>query len=143
MEDGTLCWGCAKACTSECSWSKDLIPVEGWTAEWGEINETYNVINCPEFVPDSGERTLDKEGCEALVMGIVKLAVSDYRNASRKVKGESPEECANRARGQRRKIERFFRSRAFAHMTDVNPEALIEALRKEVSTKMTDRDKVI
>lgn len=55
----TLCWDCDNACTG-CSWSKSLIPVEGWTAkktrikissETGEYTDSYFVIACPEFIP--------------------------------------------------------------------------------------------
>ena len=55
----TLCWGCQNACGG-CSWSDydERKPVDGWAAErvpiklngvWGT---TYNVIACPEFIPD-------------------------------------------------------------------------------------------
>ena len=56
---GTLCWGCQNACGG-CSWSDhwEHKPVYGWTAEMvsiklnGEQGTTYNVISCPEFIPD-------------------------------------------------------------------------------------------
>ena len=58
----TLCWKCANATNSGCSWSRALIPVEGWTAEKDILNTNYQdkvsymVIDCPEFIPD-GERS--------------------------------------------------------------------------------------
>jgi hypothetical protein len=58
----TLCWDCANATNSGCSWSASLIPVDGWTAEKDILstnykdNETYLVIDCPEFIPDGGEK---------------------------------------------------------------------------------------
>lgn len=55
----TLCWGCQNACGG-CSWSDydERKPVDGWTAERVQIKlngvwgTTYNVITCPEFIPD-------------------------------------------------------------------------------------------
>lgn len=48
-----LCWTCQNACGG-CSWSRNLIPVEGWKAK--EIKnasysviKSYKVIECPEF----------------------------------------------------------------------------------------------
>jgi predicted nucleic acid-binding Zn ribbon protein len=48
-----LCWHCTKACGG-CSWSRNLIPIEGWKAK--EIKnasysviKSYKVIECPEF----------------------------------------------------------------------------------------------
>lgn len=50
-----LCWKCAKA-TGKCSWSKNLTPVEGWTAKlvlrvnWdGEMGTNWAISKCPEF----------------------------------------------------------------------------------------------
>lgn len=57
-----LCWDCAKATNSGCSWSDDFTPVEGWTARKLEgrvyhggqtIDETYLILDCPEFVRNS------------------------------------------------------------------------------------------
>lgn len=55
----TLCWSCRKSTNSGCSWSRALIPVDGWKAEEDHLktnyadNQTYLVIECPEFVRDS------------------------------------------------------------------------------------------
>lgn len=62
-----LCWTCTKAC-GLCSWSRDLTPVEGWTAEevpWVGMlatgpnaptefknHMTYHITKCPEYVLD-------------------------------------------------------------------------------------------
>lgn len=54
-----LCWDCKKA-TGGCSWSKNFIPVPGWTATPAVIKstsgrnnvmitETYSITACPEF----------------------------------------------------------------------------------------------
>lgn len=52
----SLCWYCEKACGG-CSWSRKLIPVEGWKAKKvknkdynDETIPCYKVIECPEFV---------------------------------------------------------------------------------------------
>ena len=48
------CWTCEK-CFGGCSWSRDFIPVEGWTAEEtyipenGEHAKSYKIISCPEY----------------------------------------------------------------------------------------------
>lgn len=53
-----LCWTCTKAC-GLCSWSRDLTPVAGWTAEevpWADPENggqmTYHITKCPEYVLD-------------------------------------------------------------------------------------------
>ena len=55
----TLCWTCQNACGG-CSWSKSFTPVEGWKAKPTQIKtvyndvfeESYRVIECPEYIPD-------------------------------------------------------------------------------------------
>ena len=53
----TKCWSCGNY-ASGCSWSRDWTPVDGWTAEkttikqGDEYNESYNVIDCPEYIWD-------------------------------------------------------------------------------------------
>lgn len=52
-----LCWMCTKAVASDgcnCSWSKDMEPVSGWTATetFDKGMFRYHVTGCPEFVPD-------------------------------------------------------------------------------------------
>ena len=64
----TLCFWCANATTSGCSWSKSLIPVNGWDAEsssillsWVQTKDknpkyyeykmkSFDVYDCPEFI---------------------------------------------------------------------------------------------
>ena len=50
ISDATICWNCAKA-TGHCSWSENLVPVKGWTAE--ETKESYVVRACPLFEQDA------------------------------------------------------------------------------------------
>lgn len=61
-----------------------------------------------------------------LANGIVKQAVDDYRSALKGnlVDGKPPEEVIP-------KIEKFFRSDWYRMLTKVDPEYLIEQLRKE------------
>lgn len=59
----TLCWTCEKAC-GRCSWSKDFLPVDGWSAIPTKIlvlntksngvrerifTDSFDVYYCPEF----------------------------------------------------------------------------------------------
>lgn len=54
-ENGQLCWKCKNACGG-CSWSKQLEPVDGWTAEPTIIKDSmgdflsYEIKKCPEFI---------------------------------------------------------------------------------------------
>ena len=66
----TLCWDCANA-MGTCSWSKKMIPVEGWEAIptekqqfRGEPLKSFLVTKCPEFKRDAwngGQKWLDEE----------------------------------------------------------------------------------
>lgn len=54
-KDEQLCWLCKKA-TGQCSWSKDLTPVEGWIAKKTFVKDSsnggfqsYKIISCPQF----------------------------------------------------------------------------------------------
>lgn len=53
-EDEQICWRCENAYCN-CSWSKKLIPVPGWTAEKVTVDDsegkfkTYKIISCPLF----------------------------------------------------------------------------------------------
>ena len=61
---GNICWDC-KFAIGGCSWSDELIPVKGWTANKvvKQTTETFNVIGCPLFVRDAfdfGQHKLHK-----------------------------------------------------------------------------------
>ena len=46
------CWDCANACGG-CSWSRKLIPIEGWTAKkvpYRTGGFTYRISCCPQFI---------------------------------------------------------------------------------------------
>lgn len=45
----TLCWYCANACGG-CSWSKKLVPVDGWVTTPRGPGE--DVVACPQFMAD-------------------------------------------------------------------------------------------
>ena len=85
-----LCWNC-KRCTNpdnlSCSWSRDGIPVEGWTATAGRtyysekspvtgkrvcIGESYAITECPLFIQDKLFTTYG----EALIYIADKLGLS-------------------------------------------------------------------
>ena len=45
------CWDCANACGG-CSWSRNLTPIEGWTAKEVPFHAggfTYKIDKCPQF----------------------------------------------------------------------------------------------
>lgn len=61
----TICWGCINAVPNPetgagCSWSRNLVPVEGWEAEGTRLLSyanldpreftSYRVIKCPEYI---------------------------------------------------------------------------------------------
>ncbi len=50
-EKDQLCFSCANAC-GKCSWSYNLVPVDGWTAKFSILPnevETFRVIKCPKY----------------------------------------------------------------------------------------------
>lgn len=82
----SLCVSCGNF-ASGCSWSRDFTPVEGWKAIPNTSvlmgGRTYDVKECPEFVPDSDDLPNDiyDAGVENLVMAIIRAAIVDYINA--------------------------------------------------------------
>lgn len=49
---GQICWYCKKCC-GECSWSRDLTPIEGWTAKKTKTEGgSYRISKCPQFEED-------------------------------------------------------------------------------------------
>lgn len=67
---------------------------------------------------------------ENLASAIILKAVKDYRKALRIL---SKHPLDPKAEGKRTSIEQFFRSDFFAVLTDLNPQALIERLNREVA----------
>ena len=64
-----------------------------------------------------------------LANAIVLQAVRDYRSALQRIRN-NPQD--REAKEERKSLLRFFHSRWFTCLTDVNPEYLIERLEKEV-----------
>lgn len=74
-----LCFTCARAC-GLCSWSHNLTPVKGWSAEIRKIEhdnfESYRVMSCPKYVKDaktSQEQKIQRE-----------LLIKEYENETGK-----------------------------------------------------------
>ncbi len=65
---------------------------------------------------------------EALANAIIEQAVCDYRSALRSLK-KHPDSRASSA--QAREIEKFFHSRWYGVLTQLDPDYLINRLRKE------------
>lgn len=56
----TICWDCKNAVPDEkngCSWSRELKPVDGWTAmpPRSGVKGSYKVIKCPKYKGDYDE----------------------------------------------------------------------------------------
>ncbi len=66
---------------------------------------------------------------EDLAQAIIMKAVEDYRKARRRVR-HFPDQKG--AQATIREVEKFFRSRWFAQLTDIDGEMLIKRLREEV-----------
>ena len=66
---------------------------------------------------------------EDLAQAIIMKAVEDYRKARRRVR-HFPDQKG--AQATIREVEKFFRSRWFAQLTDIDGEILIKRLREEV-----------
>ena len=119
--DPAICWDCKNACGG-CSWSDNLVPVDGWRAietvdAYGEPG--YRVRRCPEYVEDD-RRTrpeLDDQGCVEMVAACLELARKDYI-----LGGEEAEED----------IERFIRGRGASKVHRIsNPEEVIRSLKED------------
>ena len=66
---------------------------------------------------------------ENLANAIILQAVMDYRHALRKLRKSSED---YQAKDRIAEVERFFRSRWYSLLTDVDGEMILERLRKEV-----------
>lgn len=74
-------------------------------------------------------RELDDEGCMLLLEELLVACCRDYkRNLKRYLKKQDDMD----ALGQILLIEKFLRGEVFLGLCDIDPEALIERLRKEV-----------
>ena len=77
----------------------------------------------------SSSERFDEDGCRGLIEAVILLAVNDYRRALRRLRRNGRDVYAA---GTIRALERFFRGDYFSLMTGLDPEALIERLRREV-----------
>ena len=119
----SLCWECARACPKTCSWARDFIPVDGWTAELkrtGNGIESYLVRECPEYIEEiqrAGKYEPDTDGCLNLIAELFRQIRHDY------VKG-----CSATVT----EIDRFLRSKNGHRLPMVaDAEAVISELRKQ------------
>lgn len=75
-QNNQLCWTCANAVPDSkhgCAWSRDLLPVKGWTAKKRHNAEftTYKITACPEYVKDSPQTK--QEADEEMVRLLMEL----------------------------------------------------------------------
>lgn len=139
MKD-TLCVYCKNACNGGCSWSENLTPVNGWTAEKNEHG--YMVLMCPKFVEETKEnktKNFDKDGMALLYEAIGRQMRDDYihgisqydpsKHKAEKDKYVHKTEAEKRWQN-RRIIEKWILGpgRALLELTD--PEMIITHLRK-------------
>lgn len=148
QKDACLCWSCTKACGG-CSWSKDLIPVEGWDADPnvhsdGEIYG-YVIRFCPEYVEEtkknrSHSELKSAEGVMLLVEAVAKKMRDDYvtghgpwdeTKLPKKFRDVPfPEKRAICRRRNRELIEKWLRSKEGMQMLQLsNPDEVIEMLQ--------------
>lgn len=115
----SLCWECARACQKTCSWARDFIPVDGWTAERNGI-ASYLVRKCPEYIEEiqrAGKYEPDTDGCVNLTAELFRQIRHDY------VRG-----CSVTVT----EIERFLRSKNGHRLLMVaDAEAVIKELKKQ------------
>ena len=81
-----LCWLCAKA-GGGCAWSDRFEPVDGWTARPTRLRlegklgrDSYEVVQCPEFKPESVHKMkrIDDDGARLLCNAVLAKAGKDY-----------------------------------------------------------------
>lgn len=83
-------------------------------------------------------RKWSHRGCEELCNYIVKQAAGDYRICIKAAAEGKRPLCNGRFTsyiGDAKKIEKFFRSPWFAHLTSIDPEWLIENLRRTAGVR--------
>lgn len=111
----SLCWLCGNAVPSHdcgCSWSRHLVPIDGWIASqscnsWAEQFDepVYKVQKCPQFIPDAEDSAeKDVEGLENLAMAVIKVACDDYRRYYKRI-------CIYKSQSVKRKLysDRYYR----------------------------------
>lgn len=155
----SLCWSCRNSVPDKygngCSWSRDLIPVEGWQADYKKKHDSWHVNRCPEYAQDPPKMIrpdMDKntEAVDRLRMAILKQAASDYDGAIRYEAKQTKNDALERqlqklyggayyhlfryrrVPGRIAECERFFGSdyaRALLHEGD--PEYIAQEIRRQ------------
>ena len=131
-KDQTICWGCANACNNGCSWSRGLVPVEGWTVK--EVHPGISVMSCPQYKKDDRKNSrpndFDNDGCLELLKAIGRTMYKDYIEGEGRYKSGCPEEKNDTIVKNRKDTEHFLTSkygRTLMMLTD--PESTIQELR--------------
>lgn len=152
----SICWDCAKACGG-CSWSKDYVPVQGWTATQKNMYydkreiESYIVHECPMFTPDKPmtkaelERQTYKKPYRDLANAVIKLSADDYVADVNKLESvdQPSREKADALRSDMQSIEKFFKSEYFTILSNVDGEYLTCKLRNEHEKLYTARQSLL
>lgn len=102
----TKCWTCRRPGTGSCSWDLDLTPVEGWTAQQGDVS--YIVQRCPLYVPDFYCTVAKRPGYGALLSDEL-LEVYIFRGFSDE---EISERCGMTPNSVRRRRLKFLLEQA-------------------------------
>lgn len=133
-QEDTLCMSCGKACGA-CSWSKELIPVDGWTAN--KTRNGFMVRECPEYKADGDDRgrpeNFDTDGCIELLKAVGSRMRSDYMEGIGPCPRDymHPETVQETVRRNRITIEKFLRSKYGKRlMMLTNPDEVIDRLRE-------------
>ena len=125
----SLCWECGNACTNGCSWSKSLIPVEGWIANVSKDNDSFQVLQCPEYKQDERIKELDDGGVNELAAGIMRQIINEYIRSS-------PDSHATRTA-----LIREVRGPVFRMFCSVEPERLIRLMQEKYELVQEEKKK--
>ena len=135
----TLCVFCANACNGGCSWSENLEPVDGWSAE--KTAHGYLVFRCPKFAEetkDNQPKKFDRHGIALLFEAMGAQLRDDYIHGTkqydpdrrRSANDNSYSTEVERRWHNRRIIEKWIRGQGMALLDLADPDAIILHLRK-------------
>ena len=130
MNNETLCWNCANACSNGCSWSRELVPVDGWDAV--ETRKGYLVKACPQFEKETvrvrSASDLDTDGCIELLKAAGATMYRDYMDGTGFYERDysHPETLKDTIRKNRRAIEVFLKSGVTGGVAAVEKSAFAE-----------------
>lgn len=124
----TLCFKCSNACGG-CSWSKDFVPVEGWTArptriEMGKtekIVESFHVTACPLFRADEPRHVtkIHDETFKPFLYAMLNRMIHDYAVAIIRYEANRNDESLHEHKQTMNEIERFVVSPMFEDIVGV------------------------